>query len=52
MEIEHLAIAGLRGRMIAQTDALAVLTDAVLAGKMDTYAAADELVEIFGGIKP
>lgn len=52
MEIEHLAIAGLRGRMIAQTNALVVLTDAVLAGKMDTYEAADELVEIFGRIKP
>lgn len=52
MEIEHLAIAGLRSKMIAQTEDLAALTGAVVAGKMDTYEAADELLEIFGRIKP
>jgi len=52
MEIEHLAIGGLRAKMIAQVDDLASLTRQVVDGKMDTYAAADELLEIFGRIKP
>lgn len=52
MEIEHLAIAALRSKMIAHADDLAGLTSAVVDGKMDTYEAADELLEIFGRIKP
>ena len=52
MEIEHLAIGGLRAKMIAQVDDLASLTREVVDGKMDTYAAADELLEIFRRIKP
>lgn len=52
MEIEHLAIAALRGRMLAHAQDLAGLTRKVVAGKLDTYEAADELLEIFGRIKP
>jgi len=52
MEIEHLAIAALRSKMIAHADDLAALTSAVVDAKMDTYEAADELLEIFGRIKP
>jgi LAO/AO transport system kinase len=52
MEIEHLAVAALRTKMIAQSDDLAALTAAVVSGKTDTYQAADELLEIFGRIKP
>jgi len=52
MEIEHLAIAALRSKMIAHVEDLTALTEAVVAGKIDTYEAADELLEIFGRIKP
>jgi LAO/AO transport system kinase len=52
MEIEHLAVAALRRKMIAQSHDLATLTRGVAMGNMDTYQAADELLEIFGRIKP
>jgi LAO/AO transport system kinase len=52
MEIGHLAIAALRKQMIARHDDLAALTAEVVSGKIDTYQAADELLDIFGRIKP
>ena len=52
LEIEHLAIGELRKKMLSHSDDLAALTEGVVLGRMDTYQAADELLEIFGRIKP
>jgi LAO/AO transport system kinase len=52
LEIEHLAIAELRKKMLSHSNDLATLTEGVVLGRMDTYQAADELLEIFGRIKP
>jgi len=52
MEIEHLAVAGLRSQIVARDSDLAALTGAVVAGELDTYAAADELLKIFARMKP
>jgi len=52
MEIEHLAVAALRGKMITHVSDLERLTAEVVSRKIDTYQAADELLEIFGRIKP
>ncbi|HUW78201.1 MAG TPA: methylmalonyl Co-A mutase-associated GTPase MeaB [Candidatus Nanopelagicaceae bacterium] len=52
MEIEHLAIAALRQKMILQAHDIDGLTLEVAEGRMDTYQAADNLLEIFGRMKP
>ncbi len=51
LEIEHLAVAGLKSQLVIHTG-LAELTSAVVAGELDTYAAADELLNIFARMKP
>jgi hypothetical protein len=38
--------------MLSHSNDLATLTEGVVLGRMDTYQAADELLEIFGRIKP
>lgn len=52
LEIEHLAVAGLRSQLVTRDTDLAELTSAVVAGELDTYAAADELLNIFARMKP
>jgi LAO/AO transport system kinase len=45
LEIEHLAIAELRKKMLSHSNDLATLTEGVVLGRMDTYQAADELLK-------